>query len=374
MTGERKARVGAVIALVLSSVVLLETLAGAPNGTSTTQNPVTPLLLARALGTRTVYVVGSGTCAKSTCLQLYRTNDGDTRYTLVAMPPVSAIANQGTGSLERLVFANASDGYALEGAPAPTSLYATTNGATTWHPVKIPTGDSVYGFTVTRNALYAVFAHCTRANQACRDYRLVHSTLGATHWTGVSIPVAQFYDGGFVGTIGAAGGNVWLSEQPTGRPLLLISHNGGGTFAKSWPSRLASVSGCNLTAESSQRIWAECPTGMMVAFHYSSDAGRGWANIPQTQFFGTGGGFFAPITETFAYIDYGGAVPNIYRINVPANRETPVGELACTNVASAVFVDILHGLAICVKSSTRSYLERTEDGGATWQRVGLPSH
>lgn len=183
MTGGRVARVGAVIALVLSSVVLLETLAGAPNGTSTTRSSVTPLLLARAFGTRTVYVVGSVTCAKSTCLQLYRTGDNDTRYTLVAMPPVSPIPGNATGSLERLVFANALDGYALEGAAAPTSLYATTNGATTWHRVKIPSGDSVYGFTATSHALYALFAHCTRVNQACDSYRLVHSTLRATSWS-----------------------------------------------------------------------------------------------------------------------------------------------------------------------------------------------
>lgn len=271
-----------------------------------------------------------------------------------------------------MVFANARDGYALEGAPAATSLYATSNGATSWHQVRIPSGDSVFGFTATDDALYAVFAHCTNADQPCRDYRLLHSTLSATHWSGPSIPMSQFYNGGFAGTIGAAGGNVWLSEQPPGAPLLLTSHNGGRTFIKSSPSRLGSVSGCNLAAVSSRRIWAECPTGMMVAFHYSSDAGRGWAKIPQMQYSGTGGGFFAPITETFAYLDYGDVVPNVYRVNVPANRETVVGTLDCTSVTSAIFTDILHGLAVCVKNYTYATLERTANGGTTWRPVDLP--
>lgn len=351
----------------------MPTLAGAPNGTSTTRRVVTPLLLARALGTRTVYVVGSVACAQATCFQLYRTNDDDTRYTLVTMPPVSPVAHVATGTLQRMVFANALDGFALVGVPAATSLYATSNGAASWHRVKIPSGDSVYGFTATVNTLYAVFAHCTRINQPCRDHRLLHSTLSATNWTGPSIAASQFYDGGFVGAIGAAGGNVWISEQPSGAPLLLVSHNGGRTFSKSFPKRLGSVSGCDLMAVSSHRLWAECPTGMMVAFHYSSDAGRGWANIPQRQFYGTGGGFFAPITETFAYLDYGTGSPNVYRVNVPANRETAVGELACTTVTSAVFTNILLGLAVCVKNYTSQVLERTSDGGATWRPVNLPA-
>ncbi len=363
---------GLVVAFVLTSALLLPTLAGATNGTSTTPRLVTPLLLARALGTRTVYVVSSVTCARTTCFQLYRTSDDDTRYTLVAMPPVSPIAHVATGSLQRMIFANALDGYALVGVPVATSLYATTNGATSWHRVKIPSGESVYGFTATDNTLYAVFAHCARVNQPCRDSRLLHSTLSATDWTGPSIPMGRFYDGGFVGAIGAAGGNVWLSEQPSGPPLLLLSHNGGRTFSKIFPTRLGSVSGCDLTAVSSRRLWAECPTGMMVAFLYSSDAGRRWANIPQKLFSGTGGGFFAPITETFAYLDYGNVSPNIYRINVPANRETVVGELACTDVPSAVFTDILHGLAVCGKNYTSETLERTSDGGVTWRLVDLP--
>jgi hypothetical protein len=358
--------------LVFSSILLLQTLAGAPNGSSTTRRSVTPLLIARALGTRTLYVVGSVNCAQATCLRLYRTNSDDTTYSRVAMPPVASVAGSGTGALDQLVFANASDGYALVGAPASTSLYITTNGATTWRQATFPLGDSAYGFTATDNALYAVFAHCTRANQPCRDYRLLHSSLLATHWSGPSIPVSHFYDGGFVGTIGAAGGNVWLSEQPPGNALLLTSHDGGRTFSKSSPTRLGSVSGCELRAVSSRRLWAECPTGMMVAFHYSSDAGRHWANIPQRQYAGTGGGFFAPITETFAYLDYGVQTPNVYRVNVPANRETAVGELTCTNVMSAVFTDILHGFAVCAKNSASETLERTRDGGATWHPVNLP--
>jgi hypothetical protein len=363
--------VGAVIALVLSSVVLLETLAGAPNGTRTTRNSVTPLLLARALGTRTVYVVGSLKCAQSSCFRLYRTNESASVFSRVATPPITPYSRSSTGNLDKLVFASLRDGYALIGESFPAKLYATSNGARTWHRVRIASKQSILGIAVTTTSLYTVTAQCSTIGAKCHGYRLNRSALAATHWTSRSLPLSIHLKAGygfFDPTVGAYGSNVWISEIAHGPGVLFTSHNEGKTFATSSSVHLISVAGCAITAISTSSLWAECPTGMQISFAHSSDGGIRWTSISQHQFFGTAGGYFDPVSTNVAYLDYGETPHNLYRLSNAGRTSTSVGELACYKV-TIEFTSVANGLALCNPTYNRWLLERTSDGGARWSRV-----
>ena len=368
------------VTLLLLAVLVLSWASntGTASATGTSSKNVVPLMLARANHTGTLYVVGSVPCPRSLCLRLYRaydtvesTIDPDPTFTKVTLPPVRAIAGRVTGSLLGLVFASALIGYALVGSSQAQLLYATFDGATTWHKVKIPVGDSIDGLTATGDHLYALFSNCTKRKRGCVDFQLDHSTLSARTWSGATIPFTSFDEGYSAGTIGAYGENVFFCEQSKSAPLLFTSHNGGVTFTKSVHAKLVSVSGCDLTAVSTKEVWAECPTGMLASFYFSSDAGRTWTWHPlvRREYSNTGGGFFATAGYDFAYLDSGNTPRNIYRLNVGARRVHAIGELACPAVDSAVFMSVFHAYAICDTNGMTTRLVRTIDGGTTWQRV-----
>ncbi|HVA70003.1 MAG TPA: hypothetical protein VNF08_01595 [Acidimicrobiales bacterium] len=370
------ARAGAVVALVLSTVFFFESFAGAGNGTSTTRSSVTPLLLARALGTRTIYVVGSLKCAQTSCFRLYRTNVSASYFSRVATPPIARYSRSSTGTLDKLVFASPNDGYALVGVSFPMKLYATNNGARTWHRVQMALNQSILGLAVTTTSLYTVTAQCTTIDAQCHDYRLNRSALAATHWTSRSVPLSAHLGSallagfGFMDpTVGAYGTNVWISEIAPDRAPLFTSHNYGKTFTKSSSVHLTSVAGCAITAISISSLWAACPTGMQVSFAHSSDGGSKWTSISQHQYFGTAGGYFDPVSANVAYLDYGATAHNLYRLRNDGKTSTSVGELACDSV-TIDFTSLTNGLALCFPNYNNSgLLERTTDGGARWSRV-----
>jgi hypothetical protein len=369
---DRAARAGAVIALVLSSVLLLTTLAGAPNGSGITQKSERPVALARALGTGTIYVLGSHKCATSSCFGLYRTTVSASNFTRVSPPPITSLPGSSIGNLDKLVFASPNDGYALVGGCDPSSLFATNNAARTWHRVEIALNQCILGIAVTSTSLYTVTAQCSPIGEKCHGYQLNRSALAATHWTGRSLPESIHLKAGygfFDPTVGAYGANVWISEIAPNQFPLFISHNEGKTFTKSSSVQLGNVAGCAITAISNSSLWAACPTGMQVSFAHSSDGGNQWTSITQQQFFGTGGGYFDPVSESVAYLDYGQTSPrNIYRLTNDGKTATPVGELNCTDV-SLVFTSVSTGVALCSRNYTDWLLVRTSDGGARWSRV-----
>jgi hypothetical protein len=171
--------------------------------------------------------------------------------------------------------------------------------------------------------------------------------------------------------------DVWANLQGPRLPLLFTSHNGGRTFTESSKPLLGSVSACNLTPMSPTAVWAECPTGMLVSFFYSSDAGVHWTSISRYEYAGTGGGAFDPVSSSLAYLNYGtfsGRAKDLYVITNSGHTMTAVGNLACSSTNYLVFSDATRGLTICQKNFTDSsstYLLRTLDGGRSWTKVRL---
>lgn len=336
----------------------------------------TPLTLTRANSSSVVYVVGSVKCSYVLCLRLRRTSDNGEHFTSVSLPPVPANPESATGMLNKMVFANADVGYALIGGGytdvgynPPAILYATFNGARTWHREKIAQGVGIFAFEAAAGQIYAVTAHCKATSVPCRDYRLQHSSLAAKKWSSRTIPGYRY--GLELNLFGAFGSHVWLDVTQSGQ--IDTSNDDGVTFSEAAHNKLGSPGTCNLTAVSTKALWAECPTGMMVAFFYSHNAGAQWTTIPTNSFAGTGGGSFDPVSVKLAYLDYG---PNstkseLYRISHSGSQLTKVGQIDCSTDLSIAFTDRDHGLALCQQNGATASEEllRTSDGGASWQRV-----
>jgi hypothetical protein len=353
--------------------------AGASTG-SIANRHFSPRMLVRVASSKLVYVVGENSCGRSSCLALQRTDNNGASFDTVTPPPTTDIKDSLVGSLDEIVFANARDGYALEGQNGGEGvnngdvLYATFNGARTWTKVPEPKGNALSRIAVSSDTLYGVTMHCAKqanGNVGCTKYQLVHTSLSVKHWVSAAVPNGRSFPWGFLGNVAAFGSNVWLTEGAKWS-LVVASHDHGESFTKI--PALGSVAGCNLTAASASVLWAACPTGMEVSFAYSDTAGSKWTTVRTNQFMGTGGGYFDPVSANLAYLDYGGSRP-LYRVTDSGRDVTKAGTLECSSVNSSlgslVFTGERTGLVICdpggLWSSAR--LERTANGGATWSRI-----
>jgi hypothetical protein len=340
--------------------------------------PVAPLMLAGVPGTRTVYVVSTSNLFESSrpsacgfsCLLLERTTDGGAHFTVLDLPRTRYVGDSLTGTLDQLQFANASDGYAVMGNAAPRSLYVTHSGGRSWHLDTIADGTEILRLTTTRSHVVAIVAKC-EGSSPCTDLRLATSPLVSHRWT--FTPLAKWPVGMGAG-LGAFASNVWLTQQTHQTVRLLTSHDLGVTFSRTSAPDLGSVYACFMTATSDASLWAQCPTGMSSSFHYSSDGGVSWNTIPVRQFTNTGGGYFDPVTSTFAFLSVGLADSlgnkNLYKITNEGRTMTATGNLPCTEVNGLVFIDARHGFAACDEhsTSTSTRLLSTSDGGLTWSQ------
>jgi hypothetical protein len=379
MMSKRRLRVTTLVLLILLTASFPVTLrAASANSAKPTTGYFSPRMLIRVRSSPVVYLLEYVACQRVTCLRLLRTNNNGTSFIKVTPPPTTAIKGSIVGSLEQMVFANAEDGYALEGESGGNVLYATFNGARTWKKETEPKGTALSSLAVTSSMLYGVTSHCAKqrnGNEGCTNYQLNRASLSAQHWTSSAIPNGRSYPWGFLGNVAAYGSKVWLTEGAKWS-LLVSSHNDGTTFSTYTPPfpALVSIAGCDLTATSSMTLWSACPTGMEVSFYFSDNAGMTWTEVPTKQFMGTGGGYFDPVSATLAYLDYGGPLP-LYRVSNSGHDMTEVGMLRCSSVNSSVgslvFTSERSGLAICTPEGnwSSSRLERTTNGGATWNRI-----
>jgi len=344
------------------------------NAKTALQSTPIPLLLTGVAGTPFTFVVNAKgeDCASSGCFNLQRTSDNGANFTTLHLPPISSAKGSSLGNLSQLIFANSMDGYASLDEANSFAWYATTDGAQSWHRVSVAPGESLLQLAPTHHELYAVIAQCTK-KYTCTDYRIARSPLTANKWIIESLP-NPLSKGDFA--LGVYDSNVWANLQGPRVPLLFTSDDEGRTFIQLSASPLASVSGCNLTPTSSTSLWAECPTGMLVSFFHSSDAGVHWSSISRYEYAGTGGGAFDPVSSSLAYLNFGPyttRVKDLYAITNSGHKMTAVGNLACTSNNYLVFSDADHGLAICQKNGTvtSTYLLRTSDGGRDWTKVNL---
>lgn len=348
---------------------------GSATAASTGTPTAAPQLLARVPGTDVVYVVASVACAKGPCLRLYRSDDGGASFVRRAAPPVSAVRGEPTGSLDQLVFATPNDGYALEGTYGAFTLQSTVDGGRTWHRALIAPRRSVSVLAASSRAFYAVVATCSSA-ATCTDPEFARSAPGSAMWMLEPMPDASaLSDATF--SIAASSTRLYVDESlADGSSLLAISRDGGGHFTVASAPQLVGVVACRLTATSTPSLWAACPTGMMVSFWHSSDAGARFTSVREPQpFSGTGGGAFAPVSATTAYLDVGGASAkhdDLFRLTADGTVATPVCDLDLLAVEAMVFTSLEDGVAIGYPSATAANVMLiTRDGGVHWSKVVL---
>jgi hypothetical protein len=377
----RASRLRRVIAVpIVAALSLLPVTGTLVSSAGASQKPLTPLTIIHVRGSTLVYVLATTGCAQPSCLRLLRTSVDATSFALATLPPVRSLHGSLTGTIDSIQFANARDGYAIVGATGPTSLFVTLNGARTWHRVVVQKGARTLGLTTATNAIYAITGVCSSSDTTCGDYHIARSPLSANRWTGWKMPIghsAKTGVWGFPYVPAAYGSEVWISEQPPGPAVIFYSRDSGRSFQKLITPELGSVNACGLIPESAVALWAECPTGMQESFFYSKNAGTSWTQIPQQQFFGTGGGFFDPVSASLGYLDYGAMRP-LVRITTSPRTATKVGVLSCSKIDSSVngliFTNAHDGLALCSPGDGQSLgrLERTINGGRTWRSVALP--
>ena len=322
------------------------------SGASASQLRTTPIAIYRVGSSDVVFVLATTGCALPSCLRLFRSTSAAESFTRENPPPVRAEQGTFAGTLRSMQFANVSDGYAIVGTNDPTSLYATNNGARTWHKVTIQKGVTTLGLTTTLHEIYAITGICSTKG-SCHDYRIARSPLSANRWTSSPMPMghsAKYGMWGFPYVPDAFGNDVWISEQPPGPALI---------------------------PETAVALWADCPTGMQESFFFSKNAGVTWTSAPQQQFMGTGGGSFDPVSASLAFLDYGGPGPFV-RITTSPRKATTIGAPSCSkdsSIGDLTFTNGRDGLSICSPNSSQAgvRLVKSIDGGKKWLSVSLTS-
>jgi hypothetical protein len=361
-------------------VALALTVVPAASSASTGTKPsarVTPALLARAGTSNVVYIFATTGCGEARCVRLYRSNSDATQFKRVEPPPVKGERGGiAESTLEKLVFANPDDGFAFVAyGNFGVTMYATSNGARTWREVeRVKKGQ--LDMYVSSSRIFLTSVHCVPKTMNCTQFTTRRSNLAARTWAAVPrlwTTGTGSNDVYYGPAIASYGNVVW--ELESGPDYWWTSDNDGQTFTRTrlrFP-QLVSVSGCSFYPKTALVLWAECPTGMQVSFWHSSDGGALWSPVSQSQFFGTGGGAFAAVTQAVAYLDYGGVQGkgNFVRLSDGGRTATVVGELHCTDV-TLLFTSTRHGLAVCNDNYTNYSLRETNDGGATWVTVALP--
>ena len=108
----------------------------------------------------TIYVVASGSCLSASCLELLRTTVSAEHFTAVTFPPIGLESGSVTGTLSDLVFAIANVGFAVLDAAGSPRLFATSDGARSWHRWALRVPGIVQSVAVTSDTLYLEMAFC----------------------------------------------------------------------------------------------------------------------------------------------------------------------------------------------------------------------
>jgi hypothetical protein len=382
------------MAMAMVAVVTLAACGSvSPSAKTVPSRPVStfvPVLLTQSADRSTVFVLGSDYCATGFCLDLRRTAAGATarsgRFTRLVAPP-SAAPNipELTGSIQKLVFANRTDGYAIEddtGASTPWAgpLYVTGNGGKSWRAVNIGDHIQVMAMVASSSEFYAVFVHCLGPpdDLQCDDFQLAKSAIGTTTWSSVPIPDTTGVD--FI-DISVEDGMVWLMDQipMTFTTRLIESIGGVAPFVATAEPALRAVTACSPTAMAGGAIWASCPTGETETYLRQARPGLGFKRVLVSETVVP----FAPVTGAIAYV-YSGEEPNSSGQRAHKMERTVDGGKTFRSLArlafggaiapQLVFANVHDGMALGeVRGKDGSFvpesLFRTRNGGTFWTKI-----
>lgn len=371
----------AVVALLIAatSVLVAVPTVGAASKVAPVQSGFLPALITKVPGSSELLVLGSRSCKKKRCLELWRGEVGGRHFSKITPPHSTAptLASE-TGSVGSLVFASPSDGYAIPPAfrNVGSAASLTRDGGRSWHSVAFPKDARVVAMTAAGGFFDAVVATCpTTRTGKCHDYRLERSRAGSRSWTSRALPDTTALDNTPVG-LGAFKSTVFVSLTPQKKrflPLLLVS-SGGGPFAIRAEPALATAGSCSLWPTSVSVVWAECPTGMMESVERGVGTDPRFTSVFQTS--GTGGSAFAPVTSTLAFRYTGVASPldTLERTTDGGVRFSVMSKVASheTDAFGIAFSSQSRGdllVSQLIGKTVRWSVLATEDGGRRLRRV-----
>jgi photosystem II stability/assembly factor-like uncharacterized protein len=282
------------------------------------------------------------------------------------------------GGLEQLVFVNVDDGYALVNSPrgeSPT-LYATFDGALTWHREAFVKGETPESITASQDAFYIVGGlKCPKAHASCEIWQISRSAVGSHRWIAVSRSYDYTHEANYP-FAAVFGSHVFVTTQEQVTPyhtLFGASNNDGRSFKVDVVSNLSSVNGCEVHATSELTIWAECDDGMMSgAIEISTDGGDHWRALnlgPQGTRFEIG--TIDSVSSDVTYLDNGLYASQLWRLEGEADTPTLAGTLPYPQVATLAFTSETQGFALSTPSGpkSRQVLYETIDAGKHWKRL-----
>jgi hypothetical protein len=315
----------------------------APAGSSTAAQPAGPVPAGFSPGSFSAiselrwWLLGTAPCSSPPCTSIVRTDDGGRTFAGIPAPRTTQVS--------QLRFADARNGFAF--GPA---LWVTHDAGAHWHQIGL--AGQVAALEPGGGYVYAIYLLNGRGV-------LMRSPVSTDHW--VTLQAA----GDALGGLWVYGRDVLLEAGTAGRQLLMISHDGGATFAShAVPPSVA----CRFE-EKPPAIWAECATGMMSGVWRSTDGGAGFAGVGGDA--ARSGGPLAPNSAVFGAASATTAVygfQTLYRTTDGGARWAPVTAPRGVRWIYLGFTDATHGAAIAQFASA-SRLYYTTDGGASYHPV-----
>jgi hypothetical protein len=364
---------------LLFSLLLVLGILPATMAHATTVLAPDPVYMTQAGSSGVLYVLWARTCSRNiNCFELERSMDGGQTFTALTPPPIHFVRNATIGNLEDLVFANSLDGYAVKRTNGVvTLLYATFDGARTWHQEVIAPAQAINTIIASSTAFYAMASFCpTSGASSCHQVRLERSAIGSGRWTNQSTVTLGFSHNEGEPSLAAFGPDVWLTLQEQNKPyhsLLATSYNEGRTFAVRTQPLLTSVSACQLSATSTITLWAQCDDGMMAGnIVYSSDGGAHWS-VNQGESGAFMFGYFDPVTSFYAIYFDGNHLRRLERLTAATHTAVLVGRTPIQQQFQLAFVNEHQGVALSYQfgNLNRQALYETSDAGQRWRRITL---
>jgi hypothetical protein len=174
------------------------------------------------------FVLGTSPCATEPCSAvLVTTANGSKTWAATAAPPApfASASSPSSGSVGKVLFANANDGWVY----GPT-LWATYNGAQSWAKIKL--GGPVYLLATSAQEVYAVVGNCSPSAHNCPTptLRLERAAVGSPSWQ--TVPGVSGY--GTTAVLTADNANAWVSFSPKGAGAVMIwrSSNSGSAWQR----------------------------------------------------------------------------------------------------------------------------------------------
>ena len=228
-------------------------------------------------------------CTTGSCLTILHTTDGGAHFTKISYPHARSL-----GFPPSLRFVTAQDGYAFSNSNSG-SLWFTTNGGASWQRSRAG-GQS---FTTSDGYAYALGPSVPGGPKAT----FMRSPIGTNSWTTLPLPTSRRSYANAVFTITARGPSVWITTSGGGGQLV-YSNDFGNHFTQL--TNPCGISREALLKASSQSVtWLDCAGAMSSKVYRSTDAGRHWSVVSNTQGTFNIPAIVAPVSTTTAYLARG---------------------------------------------------------------------